>query len=375
MKALTTSIFLMIACHWAQLTFAQINNTFLSDKTLVNPNDSNTWGFTISNFNYLRNTEYFNTIESGRTLFGYQLHPQLYVQPFTNVKLKAGLFAQSDFGATPTINRVLPTFSITFVNAKQTESFTFGTLDGALAHRLIEPLFDINSAIERRIENGAQFKSQRERLFVDSWINWERFIERGSPYKEQFTAGFNMTPTVFKTQSRFEVTTPLQVLAFHRGGQIDVDTSNMLMQVNAAIGVDVSAPFAQFWKWQASCYYAHYQESSNSGYMPYRNGNGVFLNAALTRKNITLMASYWQGNQWIAPRGTALYQSVSIDQPGVVQPNRELLFMRFLYAKSLRDNLHIVARIEPVYDMQASLLDFSYSLYLVYHFDKRVGKL
>lgn len=355
---------------------AQLNNAYLSDKITVTPSDSNTWGINVNNFNYLRNTEYFNEIEAGRTLFGYQLHPQLYMQPFERVKLQAGVFVQSDFGATPVINKVLPTFTIKFISKSQTESFTFGTLEGALAHRLIEPLWDINSAIEGRVENGAQFKSERNKLFVDAWINWEQFIERGSPFKEQFTAGFNITPTLFKNTNGFFINTPMQATAFHRGGQIDADTTNMVMQVNAALGLQAGNQEANnTWKWQTELYYTHYQENSNSGYFPYRNGSGLFANAAITRNHFTLMGSYWHGNQWMAPRGTVLYQSVSIDKPGIVDANRQLVFVRLLYAKELRNNLTLSARVEPVYDVKASLLDFSYSLYISYRLDKVLGKL
>jgi hypothetical protein len=358
------------------VAFAQLNNTFLSDKIMVSPTDSNTWGITVNNFNYLRNTEYFNAIESGRTLFGYQLHPQLYVQPFARVKLQAGVFVRSDFGGVPIINQVLPTFTIKFLGKSQTESFTFGTLEGALAHRLIEPLWDINSAIERRIENGAQFKSERNKLFVDAWINWERFIERGSPFKEQFTAGLNFTPTLFKNTNGFFINTPLQATAFHRGGQIDTDTTNMVMQVNAALGLQLGNQESNnTWKWQTEFYYTHHQENSNSGYFPYRNGSGLFANASIARKHFTLMGSYWQGNQWMAPRGTVLYQSVSIDKPGVVEANRQLVFVRLLFAKELRNNLTLSARVEPVYDVKASLLDFSYSLYISYRLDKVLGRI
>ena len=54
--------------------FAQLDNSLISDKITLNTSDSNTWGVTVNNFNYLRNTEYFNDIEVGRTLFGYQLN-------------------------------------------------------------------------------------------------------------------------------------------------------------------------------------------------------------------------------------------------------------------------------------------------------------
>lgn len=360
-----------------QPIFAQLDNTALSDKMLVHEKDSNTWGLSISNFNYQRNTEYFNNIESGRTLFGYQLQPSIFIQPTAYMRLQAGVFAQSDFGATPVYTKILPTFSIKFLNSHRTESFTFGTLEGALSHRLIEPLWDINSAIERRIENGAQFRSERKKMFADAWINWEKFIERGSPYKEQFTAGFNFTPVLFQAMNTFYIALPVQATAFHRGGQIDTDSSNLIMQFNTAIGLQLGNDESGHWfdKWKLEGYFTTYTENSNSGYFPYRNGNGRFVNASIGFGNFTIMGSYWQGNQWMAPRGTFLYQSVSLDNPSVVEKNRELIFLRMLYNKSLGKNLNITARVEPVYDVKSSLLDFSYSLYISYRFNKVLGKL
>lgn len=366
---------LVLAC--AVPVYAQIDNHLLSDNIELNAADSNTWGLSISNFNYQRNTEYFNNIEVGRTLFGYQLNPTFFIQPASRVKLQAGVFVQSDFGAKPAYNKILPTFSIKFLSKSQTETFTFGTLEGALAHRLIEPLWDINSAIVSRIENGAQFRSERKRMFADAWINWEQFIERGSPYKEQFTAGFNFSPILLKTTNAFYITTPIQATAFHRGGQIDTDTSNLIMQFNAAFGIQLGNDAHNFLfnRWKVEGYVTTYTENSNSGYFPYRNGSGRFVNASLGFGNLTIMGSYWHGNQWMAPRGTTLYQSVSLDKPGALEKNRELVFLRLLYQKSLRNNLSITARVEPVYDVNAALLDFSYSLYISYRFNKVLGKM
>lgn len=352
---------------------AQLNNENLADKIDIRPADSSTWGLSINNFNYLRNTEYFNSIELGRTLFGTQLHPSFFIQPNAYVKIQAGVFMQRDFGATPYINKVIPTFSIKLSSKNQQRSFTFGTLEGALAHRLIEPLFDINSAILNRIENGAQFKINSNRIFLDTWINWENFIEKGSPHKEQFTAGINFTPALVKTASGLSLSVPIQGTAFHRGGQIDADTTNMVMVFNAAAGLE----FKQVWtsgfvkEVSLSAYQAYFKENSNSGYFPFRSGSGFYQNAFINTKWLGLMLSYWYAGDFIAPKGTVLYQSVS--DISAIAKSRQLLFARFLYEKSLYDNLNLSARFEPVYDMNASVFDFSYSLYLSYRFNKSFG--
>jgi hypothetical protein len=359
----------------SNLVFAQINNTFISDHITLNQSDSNRWGLSFTNFNYLRNTEYFNDIEVGRTLFGYQLNPSLFIQPNDNLKLQAGIFIQSDFGGTPGYTKVLPTFTFKINNGRT--SFLFGTIEGALAHRLYEPLFDINSAIERRLENGFQLKRVSQQSFFDLWINWENFIERGSPFKERFTAGINYTPVLISNDNGFTVSVPLQGTAFHRGGQIDTDSSNLLMVFNGATGIvfkkENKTHFINLWQLDLMTF--SFRENSNSGYLPFRNGNAFMTNLSGRVKNLTFMLSYWYGNNFIAPRGTALYQNVSLDNVGLTEKNRQLIFVRFLYAKPLANGLTLSARLEPVYDVKASLLDYSYSLYLSYKLDRSFGKL
>lgn len=355
--------------------FGQINNQLISDHITLNAADSNRWGISVTNFDYMRNTEYFNDIEVGRTLFGYQLNPSLFIQPNDHVKLQVGVFVQSDFGATPTYNTILPTFSLKIRN--KNTSFIFGTLEGALAHRMYEPLFDINSAIERRIENGFQLKNVSEKTFFDLWINWEQFIERGSPYKEQFTSGINYTPVLISNDNGFSVSVPLQGTAFHRGGQIDMDTSNMLMVFNGGAGIVFKKTFTNHFlqQLQLDAMSFKFVENTNSGYLPYQNGSGFMGNLSASAYNLTMMLSYWNGNDYIAPRGTTIYQSVSLDNPGLTQTNRQLIFVRFLYAKPLSDGLTLSARLEPVYDLKSSVLDYSYSLYLSYKLDAKFGKL
>lgn len=353
--------------------WAQLDNRALRDNITLNPADSGKAGFQLQAFQYLRNTEYFNNIELGRTLFGTQLHPQVYYQPTPHIKLQGGVFLRSDYGATPAINQVLPTFSVKLSNPTQTRAFIFGTLEGALAHNLIEPLFDINAAIERRIENGAQFTlNKHNRYALDSWINWEKFIERGSPHKEQFTAGLNASINLLKQPAgsiQQSLKPVVQFTAHHRGGQIDADTTNMVMVFNGAAGLQYSRKTAPF-SITAEAYGLFYRENSNSGYFAYRNGSGLWACVTATRNAFSLMPCYWMGNGYIAPRGTSIYQSVSIDKAGYTEKTRELLFVRALYAQTLTENMHLNVRFEPFWNLRNGWFDYSYSVYLSYRLSR-----
>jgi len=368
--------------------FAQINNSALSDEIYINPNDSGKFGLTVTNFNYLRNTEYFNNIEFGRTLFGSQLHPRLSYQPNRQTTLQAGVFLQQDFGAVPNLTHVIPTFSVKLKSKNNQRTFIFGTLEGALAHQLIEPLFDINSAILRRIENGAQFKLNTKNVWLDTWINWERFIDRGSQHKEQFTAGINTHLVLYQTKTNetktlnpngIEVAPTkthhllkpiLQFTAHHRGGQIDKDTSNMVMQFNGTAGLSYQFSTTNNYSFKTEAYAVLYQENTNSGFYTYRNGNGFLAHVIVAKNGLSINPTYWLGNGFIADRGTTLYQSVSLDKPRYTEKMRELFFVRFIYGKTVAPDLYLNVRFEPYYDVRNSLMEFSYSVYLSYRVNR-----
>lgn len=344
---------------------AQLPNESLSDSSAWVQPEGKPFGFSLNNTNYLRNTEYFNAIEEGRTLFGYQLHPRISYRAHPAIKLETGVWLRHDFGGNNPFTTALPTFSL---RAKGTYSeLIFGTLDGALSHGLLEPMLDINAVITQRIENGFQFKLKRGALKADNWINWQNYIEPGAFDKERFTAGVNWNLRVYENaHARLE--TYYMATVFHQGGQIDTDTIQpFLMQVNDAVGLKFKRKLSEKVNWFVDASLLRYIETSDSKIYPQKNGLAYFANAGFCNNGFTSMLSYWQGNHFISPGGTQIYQSRSSVDAANYQANRQLLFMRFIYNKALYQSpVMASARFEPIYDLNAKLFDFSFSLYLSY---------
>jgi len=349
-----------------QLVFAQLPNEVLTDKIDLVQTDSGKFGFSFINTNYMRNTEYFNPIEEGRTLFGYQLQPKFTYQPSANIKLEAGVWLRHDFGGNNPFTTAIPTFSM---KAKKGYSeLIFGTLEGALSHGMLEPIFNINSVIDRRIENGFQYKINRQKIKLDTWINWENYLEPNEFDKERFTAGIHARLNLLENEKN-KINTYYQMMVSHQGGQIDTDTLDpFMMQINQALGLvfvrklgtnnraiflDVAA--------------LNYQETSDSKVYPSKSGMGYMANLRWQVGANNFQLSYWNAQNFIAPRGTYLYQSASTVDAKNYEVNRQLLFFRFIHNKALFNSPIIAsARIEPVYDLNNGIFDFSYSLYLVY---------
>jgi hypothetical protein len=345
---------------------AQVPNEVLVDKMDLVQADSGRFGFSIYNTNYMRNTEYFNPIEEGRTLFGYQVQPSLFYQVNSVVKIEAGLWLRHDFGGNNPYTSAVPTFRLKAANAYS--EIIFGTLEGALSHGMLEPMMNINSVIENRIENGFQYKLNLKKIKLDTWINWENFITQNEFDKERFTAGVNgKFALVDKPQGKLYAY--YQLMVSHQGGQIDTDTiSPFMMQINQAIGLTFERKLGV--KDRVLVFdiaLLNYNETSDSKMYPETKGNGFMGNVLLRLGANNFQLSYWNAQNFIAPRGTSIYQSVSTYDPLVYEKNRQLLFVRFIHNKALFHSPIVAsARVEPVYDLNNGIFDFSYSLYLVY---------
>ncbi len=350
-----------------QTSWAQLPNTLLYDKIELNAADSGRFSFGMRNTNYMRNTEYFNPIEEGRTLFGYQLQPSISYQPSKTSILQLGAWFRHDFGGTQPFTKVIPTFSLKVLGKKS--EIIFGTLEGALSHGMLEPLLDINKLIENRIENGFQYKLNGKRIGLDTWINWENFIEPNAFDKERFTMGVNSKLALSNHSDIENFHAYYQMMLSHQGGQIDRDTIQpFLMFYNGAVGVKLNTPIHASVNALVDISVLHFKELSESNIFNAKEGNAFYANAGLGFGNNTILASYWLSSDYNAPRGTSLYQSRSTVDSKNYQKDRQLVFLRFIHNNKLfKSPINASARFEPVYDINNGILDFSYSLYLVYH--------
>lgn len=368
------AILMLVYNSFVLICFAQVDNKFLLDPIYTNVSDSGKTGFCISNNNYMRNTEYYNKIEVGRTLFGYQLMPSLFYQANSHIRLQGGLYIRKDFGGNDPFTYVRPTFTLKIQNNNW--RINFGTLEGTLNHRMVEPMVDIASWIEKPIENGFQLKHESKKMFFDTWIHWEKFIERGANEKELLTAGLNYQPTLISTQKGYSFTPITQGMISHRGGQIDKDTlTSFYVIANYCVGFRFMKQNEKAYikEWRLEPYLLFYHQNDGTLY-PFKGGTAIYLNTAVKAKNLFLMLSYWNGNQFIAPRGTPIYGSVSLDVPGYTETERQLLFVRIFYEKPVYKNLNLSLRAEPFYDINNTTIDYSFSFYLTYAGNWNFGK-
>jgi hypothetical protein len=330
----------------------------------------------LNSFTFFKDNEYFNKIVDGYTLFGTQLNPQLVYYPTTDLRLEAGVFLWKDFG-NPQLKQVRPTYRATWT--KGNNQFILGNIRANLAHNYIEPLFNFERVILNPLEEGLQYRYVGNKLFVDVWVDWQRQQYRYSDYQEEIAGGLSSSYTLTQPESAIQVAVPFQFTAIHHGGQIDTLNKPLQTLFNEAVGLEARTRVGSRQRaLRFNGYVLGFQDNSpTQGQNPFKYGNGLYLNTTLETRYADVMLSYWQGSRFMAPLGGDLYQSASrtVSNPEFLDRQRKLLLVRLLRDFRISDAAALTVRVEPLYDFNAKLLDFSFGVYLNFRQEWLLGNV
>ena len=348
---------------------AQLPNQAFEFRRPLVPADSQQVKLGIYFLGYNKNNEYFNKITDGYTLFGIQAVPYLSYQASGKVRIDAGVFARKDFGRSDFVE-VEPLFTIRYQQGPF--NVLFGTLEGSHSHRLIEPLYDFERVMTDRLEEGLQFLMNKPNTFLDVWINWERMIYRGSRNQEEVSGGVSFNRLLWGNE-QWQLKLPLQGIAYHRGGQIDINPTPLVTRVNLAGGLELERRWDQGFLRSLSFqpYGVLFRDFSHEVVLPYESGGGWYLNFSASSRHLMAMMSYWEGQEFVTIKGGGLYQSVSTNfkYPNFIQEKRKLLILRLIWQVPITKNLEVSTRFEPHYDFGFRKFEFSHGMYLNYKTD------
>ena len=360
-------LFIFIVLAALQPVAAQYDTYSVNEPQEINAADSGKLELRFNSLSYFRNHEYFNQIWDGYTLFGNQFNPQLSFSPNARLRVEGGVWIDKTYGKEKL--ELQPTFSVKWKTANHKNTFLIGNIVGNINHGFVDAIYDYERLITHRNEYGVQWLHNSKRLSHDLFINWEKYIARGDSSQEEFTAGYSGKVHLLRKE-KWIIDIPLQGYLNHNGGQINLTTKNLTTFANAATGLSVkkknnSNAFVK--ETRAEVYYVTYTDLSPNPGQLYKNGDALMGNLLFKSKHhVDLMLTYWSGTDFYSSKGNPLYQNYSAIGESYSQKQRDLLFVRLLWDKKLFDNFYAHFRLEPYYDMEASLFEYSYSLFLTY---------
>ena len=322
--------------------------------------------FRLENNNFFKNNEYFGEYTEGYTLPGYSIQPSLMYYAGKNIRLKIGAHLLKYSGITEFTDAV-PVVSA-HVKLGDNWNMILGNINGDVHHKLIEPLFNSEWQYFRPTETGVQFTHSSPKLWLDTWVDWEQFIFHGDDIPEMFTGGISLDYKITSPQSPFVISIPLQMTAIHLGGQISNYETESYSLINLVSGFKISQEMGDGFikKLSLATYICTFSDLTDALGLPYKKGGAIYPTGIITYKHGEIMAGYWNASDFYAPKGSALFHSASDYKEGYYTKNRQLVTAKFIFNKTLMKQVKFQACAETYYDIDASELEYSYGISLVF---------
>lgn len=318
-------------------------------------------GVRFNSIAFFKNNEYFHPLVEGYTLPGFQLQPRLYYEADDKFSLEAGVHL-SQYSGQKGLNSIEPLFRATYTPT-QSFSILLGWLNGANHHKLISPLYQWERMYTQPLEYGVQFLIDKPAFKLDTWIDWEKYIELNDPFQEALTFGTSSKVKLIGTEG-FTLWLPVQISVKHQGGQITTNGDPLVTIANFATGFNaaITNQDAFVKKLLFDVYAVSYSDLSPQKKQAFRNGYGVYPSVSAIISDFNFMLGYWFGHKYIAPKGEPLLLSASRTDVGVIYPNRYVLNFKTLYQKRIFKDISFGAYFESFYDINRSLFDYAYGI-------------
>lgn len=331
--------------------------------------------FRLENNNFVKNNEYFSNHIEGYTLMGYTAQPSFVYYAGSRFRVKAGL-QLIQYSGINNFTDVWPVFSA-HTKLSDNLDLVLGALKGNVHHRLIEPIFNPENIYSRPVETGMQFLFQKEKLWVDIWVDWEQFIFLGDSIPEKFTAGLSSEFNMNKPESDWQISIPVQMIVTHTGGQISNYPEHMQSLANIVSGLKVKYHTGNGFikNIGLATYIAGYKDLTEKSDWDFHNGSGIYPVTEVAGKNFTFMGGYWHAHNFIAPKGNYLFQSTSNFKQGYYTPYRDMITTKFRFSKTLMKKVKFSATFETYYDIPESQFDYSYGINIVFNPDFFISKI
>ncbi len=340
------------------------------------------WRYGVDVTTFFRNAEFFLPYTKGYTATGFFLNPYLKRKIGSHAQLTLGVHLAGVAGYDG-LRKWQPLVRLEYEPHPHWR-LVMGSLYGTLTHGLYEPMFDRERYIYAHQEEGVQILGEVPfgpcRLRTDTWVHWEELLEPWQSTQERFTLGSNNDLRLLELamgEGQLGVAMPFSFLGSHRGGQFTaLDTCiQTLMNENVGLRLYWEKPTSLSLRLDVPFFF--YQDMSPTKCMAYDNGWGMWpqlaFHCALPKGigesrwcgdwQLRLQAGYWYGYQFIAPRGSYLFQSISWHDAGFAVQEREMA-TALLALENRYGKLALGVDAEFYYDLREKGMDMAMGVYL-----------
>lgn len=316
-KKWTSALLFILLSYGA---FSQPDATLFTCDEPFRPNKTGNLFIAADNLNFFKNNEYKSDYAEGYTLTGTWIRPKLLYYPDKKFRLELGGQVLAYTGRDD--YQLYPWFSAIYMPLKGL-TFRMGNLNQDQNHGLPAPMMDTEHFLSDKPEAGIQVNYKNSHFRADLWIDWQKMILEGDPFKEQFVFGTTAGIWLINNES-LELTVPLAFNGLHRGGEIDsaqsLATTCLTMTEGFRVLKKISSKGLKTWYLESNLFQSAYPEDLTG--LPTDYGTAWYFTTGVTSTFGNLSTGFWQGSNYYNPLGMPLFQNSSAGRSASVSLNR-----------------------------------------------------
>ncbi len=333
--------------------YSQITERVYKSDYRIDPEKKGELSVELDNISFFKNNEFSGNFLKGYTLPGFWLQTKAVYYPLENIKLEAGAHMLRFWGANKYPNfayqdistwkgnqfqsgfHILPYLRAQIALSDHVD-IILGNIYGGANHYLIEPLYNPELNLIADPEAGVQLLYRSKFIDADIWANWESFIFKLDTHQEAFTFGLSTCFKYNNEEAPVHFYSPLQVLAQHRGGEIDTILTNSVQTLmNGAVGVgavwNINHRIIKNINIELDAI-GYYQQAGELWL--FDSGYGLFARASADIQDFRIKAGYWMCEDFISMFGSPFYGAVSTSKEDFTFEKPKMTTLGLEYSRS-----------------------------------------
>lgn len=362
--------------------FAQVGERVFCEESQLDSLRKGELRIELNSLSFFKDDEYAGGFQKGYSLPGFWLQPKLTYQPLKNLRLELGAHLLRYWGAT-----IYPCYAYHDIEEWGGEQYqhgfhalpwfraevalsdrfriVLGDIYGGASHGLVEPLYNPELNLMADPEAGVQLRYASRRFELDVWADWRSFIFREDTHQESFVVGLSSEIKLNAEASPWHFYLPVQVLAQHRGGEIDTIYSHSVQTlVNGAIGAGavwtLPHPVVQRVGAEADFTYSWQQAGE---LWPFDTGTGFYFRTYADMREFRVKAAYWMCHDFVSVLGSPFYGALSLSDEGRTFDSPKMVVLGAEWSRSLGHGFSIGADVDVYFHLK-NATSFSAGVYL-----------
>lgn len=338
---------------------AQLSNNLFRQNTQL---PQTKYGISFEALQFLKNNEYFNSINPGETLFGFQTKTQFHYRLNSNARFSAGALLQHDFGDERFFSKATPLFNLEL--RKKSWLFNLGNVQPHVLHNMNEAMLSYENTMRQPVELGLQALHETSKMRYDAWLHWQQKADGMRNRQEQIIFGQSWEQKLLKMGS-ITLSIPFQAIVFHNGGQALNLSSRVSTRMAGCVGLRLTNADTSF---VLESFVFQSLDNSSTLSQPYQNGNASMTNLRFhPHKYHEIALTWWFAREFISPTGNSMFSNANLNDVYQNRNTRQFAMLRYVYSRPIVANkIWMDLRLEPYYDFQKKKTEMSQGLYFRY---------